>query len=153
MRHRFRNPTLALLAGIAMQYQLVMAIDYKNTTANFALDQLFDTKFPAGSFVRVRTGAPAGAENAAGGSLLASIVLPATPWAAAASGSKAKQGSWTVAAAAAGTAGHYRLENAAATELEEGTATITGGGGDMILDNTNIAIGQNVTVTTLTRSL
>jgi hypothetical protein len=113
----------------------------------------YDTYFPATAILEIRTGAPAGAENAAGGSLLASITLPATPWAAAASGSKAKQGTWQVAASGTGIAGHYRLKNAGDTRREEGTATATGGGGDMTLDNTNIAAAQVVTVTTFTRTL
>lgn len=129
-----------------------MAVDLKNTTANAILDQ-YDTLFPAGSIVEIRTGAPAGAENAAGGTLLDSITLPATPWAAAASGSKAKSGTWSNAASAAGTAGHYRLKNAGDTHREEGTITATGGGGDMELDNVSIASGQVVTVTTFTRTL
>jgi hypothetical protein len=130
-----------------------MTLDLKHVTANYALDQLYDNKFPAGSLLEIRTGAPAGAENAAGGSLLASITLPATPWSAAASGSKAKNGTWSVAASGTGTAGHFRLKNAAGTELEEGTITATGGGGDMTIDNTSIASAQTVTVTGYTRTL
>jgi hypothetical protein len=128
-----------------------MTLDLNNATANLILDG-YDTYFPAGAILEIRTGAPAGAENAAGGTLLASITLPATPWAAAASGSKAKSGTWQVAAGATGTAGHYRLKNAADTRREEGTVTITGGGGDMTVDNTSIASAQVVTVTTFTRT-
>lgn len=130
-----------------------MTIDLKNTTANDLLDR-YDTLFPASSILEIRTGAPPGAENAASGTLLASITLPATPWAAAASGSKAKQGTWQDASAdATGTAAHYRLKNAGDTHREEGTATATGGGGDMTLDNTSIAAAQQVTVNTFTRTL
>lgn len=129
-----------------------MALDLKHTTANDLLDR-YDTLFPAGALLQIRTGAPPGAENAASGTLLAEITLPATPWAAAASGSKAKNGVWSVAAVAAGTAGHFRLKNAGDTHREEGTVTATGGGGDATLDNTSIAVGQTVTVTTYTRTL
>lgn len=129
-----------------------MVLDLNNTVANAILDR-YDTEFPAGSILEIRTGAPPGAENAAAGTLLVSITLPATPWAAAASGSKAKNGAWSAAAAATGTAGHFRLKNAAGTKLEEGTVTATGGGGDMTIDNTSIASGQTVTVTTYTRTL
>ena len=129
-----------------------MAIDLKNTTANDLLDR-YDTLFPAGSFLEFRTGAPAGAENAAGGSLLASITLPATPWSAAASGSKSKNGTWSVAASAGGTIGHYRLKNSGDTHREEGTVTASGGGGDATVDNTSIASGQTITVNTYTRTL
>jgi hypothetical protein len=130
-----------------------MAISFKDSTANFALDQLYDTKFPAASLVRIRSGAPAGPNNAAGGTLLASPVLPAGPWAAAAAKSKAKAGVWSANAVATGTGGHFRMENAGDTEREEGTITAAAGGGDMTLDNTSIAINQPVTVQTFTRTL
>ena len=130
-----------------------MSLDFNNTIANLALDWIYDTHYPAGSIVEIRTGAPAGAENAAGGSLLVSITTPASPWAAASAGSKAKANTWAAAGSGAGVAGHFRLKNAAGTKLEEGTVTATGGGGDMTIDNTNIAIGQNVTVTGYTRTL
>jgi hypothetical protein len=128
-----------------------MTIDLSNVAANFALDQLYDTKFPASSTVQIRTGAPTGAENAAGGTLLATITLPATPWAAAATGSKAKSGTWSVAASAAGTAGNYRLIGTTTTNIEEGTVGTTGS--DMNLDNTSIAAAQVVTINTFTRTL
>jgi hypothetical protein len=130
-----------------------MTLDLNNTFANAALDAIYDTNMPAGSIVEIRTGAPAGAENAAGGSLLDTITTPATPWAAAAAGSKSKSGTWANTASGAGVAGHFRMKNAAGTKLEEGTVTATGGGGDMTIDNTNIAVGQNVTITGYTRTL
>jgi len=129
-----------------------MAIDLNNNLANALLDR-YDTEFPAGSLLQIRSGSPAGAENAAGGTLGVEITLPATPWAAAASGSKAKNGTWSNAAVAAITAGHYRLKNSGDTRREEGTVTATGGGGDATIDNTSIANGQTVTVNTFTRTL
>jgi transglutaminase/protease-like cytokinesis protein 3 len=127
-----------------------MAIAYKDSTGNYALDQLYDNKFPAGSLVDIRTGAAPGPNAAASGTRLAQITTPATPWAAAATKSKAKQGVWSVAAVATGTAAHYRLTNAADTEREEGTVGL--GSGDLSLDNTSIAIGQTVTINTFTRT-
>lgn len=129
-----------------------MTIDLNNSLANAILDR-YDTEFPAGSILEIRTGAAPGAENAASGTLLASITLPATPWSAAASGSKAKNGTWQATAGATGTAAHYRLKNSGDTRREEGSITATGGGGDMTLDNTSVASGQVVTVTTFTRTL
>jgi hypothetical protein len=122
-----------------------MSIDTEQALANALLDR-FDTEFPAGSLLQIRTGASPGAENAATGTLLAEITLPASPWAAASGGVKAKANSWSVAAVAAGTAAHYRLKNAGDTRRIDGTVTITGGGGDLTLDNTNIAVGQTVTM-------
>lgn len=130
-----------------------MSIAYKDSTRNYALDQLYDNKFPAGSKLQIRTGAAAGPNNAAGGSLLAEITTPSSPWAAASGGTKAKQNSWTVAASGTGTAAHYRLKDAADGEREEGTVTATGGGGDMTVNNTSIATGQDVTVNTFSTSL
>jgi predicted phage tail protein len=127
-----------------------MTIAYKDSTGNFALDQLYDNKFPAGSLVNIRTGAAPGPNAATSGTLLDQITLPATPWAAAATKSKAKQGVWSAAAVAAGVAAHYRMTNAADTEREEGT--VGQGSGDLSLDNTNIAVGQTVTINTFTRT-
>lgn len=130
-----------------------MTLTLKTTTANSVLDNLYDTLFGTSPVVTIRTGAPAGPDNAAGGSLLCTITAPATAFSAAASKSKAKTGTWSNAASGAGTAGHFRFTNTGDTVREEGTVTATGGGGDMTVDNTSIASGQTVTVTTYTRSL
>lgn len=130
-----------------------MANTLRTTTANAALDYIYNTLFGNASLLYIRTGAGAGPDNAAGGTALATITTPSPPFAAAAAKSIAKTGSWTDTADAAGTAGHYRLTDAADTDREEGTITATGGGGDMTIDNTSIAIGQTVTVTGYTRSL
>lgn len=129
-----------------------MTLTTKTTTANAALDYEYDTLYGASPVTEIRTGSPAGPDNAAGGTLLVSITAPATAFAAAASKSKAKTGTWANTGAAAGTAGHFRFRNTGDTNREEGTVTATGGGGDMTLDNTSIAVGQNVTVTAYTRS-
>lgn len=131
-----------------------MANTLKTTTANAVLDNLYDTRFGgATAIAEIRSGAPAGPDNTASGTLGASITCSGG-WAAAASKSKAKSGTaWTNTAAAAITAAHYRLKNAGDTEREEGTVTLTGSGGDMTLDNTSIASGQTVTITSYTRTL
>ena len=125
-----------------------MPFTLKDSTSNYGLDQVFDNKFPSGSTLTIRTGSPAGPNNAAGGSALVAITTGG--WSAASSKSKAKSGTLSASASGAGTAGHFRLNNAADTERCEGTITATGGGGDMTVDNTNIASGQTVTVNTLT---
>lgn len=151
---QFRNPILAALAAVAARLGAEMTLDLNTLHATSSLDAIYDTNFPAGSIIEIRTGAPAGADNAAGGTLLCSITTPATPWGAAGgTGSKAKANTWSGTGAAAGTAAHYRLKNAAGTKLEEGTVTATGGGGDMTLDNTSIAVSQAVSVNTYTRTL
>jgi len=48
-----------------------------------------------------------------------------------------------------GTAEHFRLYASDGTTCHaQGTVTITGGGGNLTLDNTSIASGQSVTITT-----
>jgi hypothetical protein len=70
----------------------------------------------------------------------------------AASGSKSKSGTWEdTAADAGGTAAHFRVWDSSKTTCHmQGSVTLTGGGGDLTLDNTNIAAGQDVLVTSFT---
>lgn len=191
-----------------------MAIQHATPTRNRLRDG-YVAAFPAGAFLQLRTGTPAGVANAAGGTLLAQITLPTTPLTSG-TGQVTLNGSWTATASAAGIARHYRLVNG--TDIEEGdiyqtvalitnaltaangnvlnfaattgvvvgmTASGTGilpdtyviavggttvtlsrastagvanttaitFGGDMTLDNTNIAVAQNVTVTSWTRTM
>jgi hypothetical protein len=132
-----------------------MTLVLKTTTGNSVLDNLYDTLFGASPVAEIRTGAPAGPDNAAGGSLIVGITAPATAFSAAAAKSKAKTGTWSAAATLAGTntAGHFRFRNAGDTVREEGTVTATGGGGDMTVDNTSIAQNQVVTITQYTRTI
>jgi hypothetical protein len=106
--------------------------------------------FPAAASLVIRTGTPAGVGGAAGGSALATITLPASPLTSG-TGQVTLNGTWSATASGTGTAGHYRLTNG--TDIEEGTVTATGGGGDLTLDNTSIASGQTVTVSSWTRTL
>lgn len=114
----------------------------------------YESTIGTGPKLQIRTGAqPANCAAAATGTLLAEITLPADWMAAAANGSKTKLGTWTVNGVAAGNAGHYRLVDSAGTTChEQGTVTATGGGGDLTLDNINIASGQPVTINSWTRN-
>jgi hypothetical protein len=130
-----------------------MSLNLTDALVRAILDSGWDPAFDSGT-LEIRTGAPPGAGQVPGGSLLWTFALPADSFAAASGRSKAKNGTWTGNAGASGTAGHYRLkasgDTAAATQNEkrmEGTVTATGGGGDMTIDNTNVASGQPVTVT------
>jgi len=128
-----------------------MSLDFKHTTANVGLDAI-TALFPAGAILEIRTGASPGAENAATGTLLASITLPATPWNAAASSVATKNGTWQDASADGdGVAAHYRLKNSGDTHRVDGT--VGQGSGDLSLDNTNIATGQVVTISTFQLTL
>lgn len=129
-----------------------MPLQYSTTLRNNQLDQIEITT-GASAKLQLRTGAPpVNCAAAATGTLLAELALPADWMNAAAAGSKTKLGTWSVAAVAAGTAGHFRVVDSAGTTCHlQGAVTATGGGSDnMILDNTSIAVGQIVTTNTFT---
>lgn len=129
-----------------------MAIQFSVTVRNARLDAI-ETAIGVSAVLKIRTGAaPANCAAADSGTVLATINLPSDWMAAASSGTKAKSGTWQDASAdATGTAAHYRLYASDGTTChEQGTITATGGGGDMTLDNTSIASGQIVTITSYT---
>ncbi len=128
-----------------------MAMQLSVAARNARLDSI-ETVAGATAKLQIRSGAqPATCATAASGTLLAELTLPADYLANASAGSKAKAGTWSGAAVAAGTAAHFRVvDNAGTTCHIQGSVTATSGGGDMELDNTNIANGQTVTVNTFT---
>lgn len=131
---------------MTMQYSVAVR------NARLASDEVVIGEAP---ILEIRSGAPpANCAAADTGTLLASITLP-TDWADdPADGVQAKLGTWEDASANAnGTAGHFRVKNAAGTVCHiQGTVTATGGGGDMTVDNTSFASGQPFTVETFTRT-
>ena len=91
---------------------------------------------------------PASCADPATGTLLATITCPFDWMSAASGGVVAKLGTWATAAVAAGTIGHFRLYDYYLTTCHmQGLVTATGDGGDMTVNTTTIAIGQNITVT------
>ena len=129
-----------------------MAIDLSILVRNARLDAI-ETQIGTAAVLKIRTGAqPAECETADSGTVLATMTLPSDWMSAAASGAKAKLGTWQETSAdAAGTAGHFRLYATDGTTCGlQGTVTITGGGGDLTLDNTSIAVAQVVTITGFT---
>ena len=128
-----------------------MAVQLSVTARNAKLDSI-ETTVGTAPKLQIRTGAqPASCATADSGTLLCEMDLPSDWAAAASSGSKAKAGTWSDVGVAAGTAGHWRLKDTAGTTCHaQGTCTATGGGGDMTLDNTSIAVDQTVTVNTFT---
>ena len=129
-----------------------MALQYSVTVRNAQLDAV-ETTVGTAPLLRIYSGsAPANCAAAASGTLLAEATLPSDWMAAANSGTKALSGTWQDASAnATGTAGHWRLYDSGGTTCHaQGTVTATGGGGDMTLDNTSIASGQSVTITSFT---
>ena len=101
--------------------------------------------------LEIRSGAaPANCAASDTGTLLASMALPSDWLAAASAGVKTLLGTWQdTAADATGTAGHYRIKQAGTCHLQ-GSVTMTGAGGDLTLDNTSIAVGQQVSIASFT---
>lgn len=129
-----------------------MAIQFSTGVRNARLDSIEST-IGVSAVLKIRTGsAPANVATADSGTVLATLTLPSDWMAAASSGSKAKSGTWEdTSADADGTAGHFRIYASDGTTAHiQGTVTATGGGGDMTLDNTSIATGQSVTITSFT---
>lgn len=129
-----------------------MTVQLAVSTRNSRLDAI-ETEIGTSAILKLRTGAPpANCAAADTGTVLATLNLPADWMAAAASGSKAKSGTWEdLSADNAGTVAHFRVyDSGGATCHIQGTVTITGGGGDMTIDNDVIAAGQKITVTTFT---
>lgn len=129
-----------------------MAIQFSVSVRNARLDAI-ETAIGTTPIMRIRTGAaPATCATADSGSVLATLTLPSDWMSAAASGSKAKSGTWEdTSADATGTAAHFRIYDSTGTTCHlQGTITATAGGGDMELDNTSLASGQQFTVTSFT---
>jgi hypothetical protein len=132
-----------------------MTVQIADSIANAMLDA-WETAIGTSPILRLRTGAPpANVAAASSGTVVATINLPSDWMGAAAARSKAMSGTWQdTSADAAGTVGHYEIvKNDGTTRQEQGTVTATGGGGDMTIDNTVVAAGQQITITSFTRSM
>jgi len=126
-----------------------MALQYSVAVRNAQLDA-FESTTGVSAILRIRSGAPpATCATADSGTVLATLNLPSDWMSAASAGSKALLGTWQdTSADATGTAAHFRIyDSTGVTCHAQGTITATGGGGDMTLDNTSIAVSQTVTVT------
>lgn len=122
-----------------------MAYQYSVAVRDARLDQIEST-IGTSAVLKIFSGAePANCAAADPAGLLCTITLPSDWMAAAASGSKAKAGTWSATASGTGTAASWRIYESTAT-----TCHIQGNTTDMVFDNTNIASGQTVTVTGFT---
>lgn len=129
-----------------------MAIQLSVAVRNARLDAI-ETTIGASAVLRMFSGAPpANVAAANSGTELATMNLPADYFANAASGQKAKSGTWQdLLANNAGTLGHFRIYASDGTTCHlQGTITATGGGGDMEVNNTVVAANQQIDVTTFT---
>ena len=130
-----------------------MTIRLATTARNASTDgvvDLIDAGSGAGT-VDVRTGSqPASAQDAATGTLLATIVLSDPAFGASATGVATAGDPASVNAVAAGTAGWFRVKDSDGATVFDGSVSASGGGGDMIVSNVSIASGQPVDVTSFT---
>jgi hypothetical protein len=129
-----------------------MALQLAVSTRNARLDAI-ETDGGVSAIVKIRTGAqPANCAAADSGSVLATVNTPSDWMAAASGGTKAMSGSWADNSAdATGTAAHFRLYKSDGTTcIMQGSVTLTGGGGDMTVDNTSFATSQQFTITNFT---
>ncbi len=129
-----------------------MAIQFSTNVRNAMLDAI-ETNISTAPILRIRTGAAPGTCTGANtGTVLATLTLPSDWMAAASAGAKAKSGTWQDASAdAAGVAAHFRIHDSGDVECEiQGTVSQTSGSGDMTVDNTTFAAGQDFTVTSFT---
>lgn len=128
-----------------------MAFQFSTTFRNNAIGQ-FETTTGTAPLLRLLTGAPpANCGTAQSGTQLYSVALPSDWLTAASSGAVTLNGTWQGNASAAGTVGYFRILDSTGTTCHcQGTVTATGGGGDMTLDNTSLASGQQFTVTSFT---
>ena len=131
-----------------------MTLQLSTTVRNAILDAM-ETAMGTGVIIKIRTGAqPATCATADSGTVLATITAPSDWQDPASGGVKDKSGTFEdISADAAGTAAHYRVyDSGGSTCHEQGSVTVTGGGGDMTLDNTNIAVGQDITITSFSKT-
>jgi hypothetical protein len=128
-----------------------MSLQYSTAVRNAKLD-VVETTIGTAPILEIRTGAPpANCASADTGTLLCSMTLPSDWMAAASGGAKAKSGTWSGTGAASGTAAHFRIKDSGGTTCHsQGTVTATGGGGDLTLDNTSIAVSQVVSISSFT---
>lgn len=131
-----------------------MSVQFSVAVRNGRLDSI-EVTIGASAILKIRTGAPpANCAAADSGTVLSTLNLPSDYMADASGGSKAMAGVWEdLSADATGDAGHYRVYASDGTTChEQGTVTITGGGGDMTVDNPSFAAGQGFNVTSFTHT-
>ncbi len=118
-------------------------MQYSADVRNARLDAVETTVGPSPT-LKLFTGAvPANCAAADSGTLLASAALPADWLADAANGQKTMLGDWEDASAdGTGNAGHFRIYSSGGACKIQGTCSLAGGGGDMILINLSFATGQ-----------
>lgn len=129
-----------------------MTVQLSETVRNARLDAI-ETAIGTAAVLKIydlTAGAPANCAAAITGTVLVTMTLPSDWMTGAASGSKAKTGTWQDASAdGAGTADFFRLFASDGTTCHL-QGTVGTSGADLNLDNTSITAGQVVTITGFT---
>lgn len=132
-----------------------MTVQWSAAVRNGMLDA-WETAIGTSAVLKIYTGAvPANCAASTTGTVLVTFSL-ASDWAAAAASGAKNLNSLPLSAtsSAAGVAGYYRIFASDGTTChEQGTVSTTGLGGDLILDNVNIATGQTVVLTVASKTM
>lgn len=130
-----------------------MTIRLATTARNASTDgvvDLLDAGAGAGT-LKIYTGSqPASAQDAATGTLLATVTLADPAFGASATGVATGTDPASVTAVATGTAGWFRAADSNGATVFDGSVTATGGGGDMQLSTVSITSGGSVDITSMT---
>jgi hypothetical protein len=124
----------------------------KSTAVRNAQLDAIETTIGASAILKLRAGTrPLHCSDADTGAVIATLALPADYMSNASGGVKALLGTWADAAADnanAGGAMHFRMYASDGVTCHlQGTITVTGGGGEIELQNLNIAAGQPINIT------
>lgn len=124
----------------------------RNAAVN-AVAGLVDADAGAGT-IKIYTGSqPASANDAATGTLLATVALADPAFGAGSSGTATGTDPASVSAVATGTAGWFRMADNSGDTVLDGDVTGTGGGGTMQLSSTSIVSGGSVDITALSLTM
>lgn len=126
-----------------------MTLQLAVSTRNAGIDA-WETDVGISPHLKLRTGAPpSDCATADSGTVVADMTLPSDWMTGGSGGSKTKLGTWQdTSADNAGTIAHFRIyESTGVTCKMQGTVTVSGGGGDMTIDNPVVLAGQQITVT------
>lgn len=127
-----------------------MSLQFSVAVRNARLDAI-ETAIGASAILKIRSGsAPANCAAADTGTVLATVTLPADWMAAAASGAKAKSGTWEdTSADATGTAAHFRIYASDGTTCHM-QGTVGTSGADLIVDSVSFTSGQPFSISGFT---
>jgi len=121
-----------------------MTVNFSTLIRNAVLDA-FETAAGPSAKIELRTGAPAAADAAGGGTLLCIGTLPYDWLNNGASAAKTLLGIWSAVCTTGGTIGHYRLTSSAGVCFETGTYALAAS--DLNGSAVVVVPGQVVTIT------